>query len=387
MSKRPYKKVKLTDSTDQPNDDESIVEEIAKVTNRPRQIIRSHIDKDLLKNMNPAQVRYVSKAIRGLSKMSWVDYLNFILHPIASPRKVRMPGIIQGPLGTQVRCFKHFITHTTVNSIWDTMFCWSPGQVHFSAATGSTANTFDNGKVLSCNFMIGQINDTTTPVGTLNQDDYTKWTVTDVRKYWPDNMATYFQQYRLLAAECRINAIQPEISGTGRVVSSMTLRNNDAVQIWPTNTATFVGTNPSKNNTIKRSLDDLFDNRIVHDSNIMDGLRMVYIPGDVSVQDWINIDASSTADKYHGQYTRYDYNGIIRGLPNNTKIEAYMVYYYEFQVQEDMAEVMWNPDAEIGGSRSTVTGTIEDVLSSLQGIENMAPKIFSLEGNLYFFLI
>lgn len=366
MSKRPFKKFKGENSSRPTYDD--YLEPLAEITNRSKSALRKYFSPEDVRGLTADQLRYLVKQLKNMSRNTWVDYLHFLLHPITSPRKVRIPGFISNPLGTEIRCFKNLLTFTTVAGTYDTKFCWSPGIWDFSKTSAT--------KLQTNSFSIGQQRQPftgTNGVPTLNDYAYQPMGV-----YWPDAVNTYFTNSRLLASECRINVIMNTLSAQGRVViSPVYVTNRQPFLAAASNLVDPAYINDPALSFVDKDIDDIFDNKIVHDAPVVEGARMVYLPVGQDNTDWVGIKSPSNGTTNDPMYNRMDYSGIFRGLPTGTKIEVYIVSYFEFTVNEKYYEIVASSENERPG---VTLGTMNEVMASLQDMESIVPETMKYRG-------
>lgn len=345
MSK-PYKKVKASlETTDER------IDLLARTIRRPPKIIEKYIKSGAFGSITPEQIRTMQKMIENLSESAWIDYVYFLLNPIRSPRKVKIPGFITNPIGSVVREFKGFMSFTTTNTPLDVSMVWAPGLVYFDGTDATSTNSL----------LFGQKTANVTP------DVDTNWTTYALGPYWPSGVSTFFTEYRLLAAELRVNCIESTLAAQGRVVSAPSY--NSGNENRPGITIRSGGPNSS---VLNKSINELFDSKIVRDKEMVDGLRLVYLPAQPESGDFIQTNHSSNNYPNTGQNSRIDYNAIIRGLPPNTKVEAYVVYYYEFQVNQKQHELINDPTTDnikpTKGNYNEVLGALSEHLSIFNSI-------------------
>ena len=197
--KRSYKKLKTEEVITDGDKDKYYT--LAKHVRRAPSIVRKYVREGEFKNLSDEQLKAMSKMLKSMDQSTWVDYVYFLLNPIKSPRKVKVPGLISNPLGTCVREFKSFVSYASVNTS-DIYFIFTPGSYCFNSGDYNTAGSYPG----ATQFLIAQ------KTGTASPDVDANYTPTAMPMPWPANTSTFFTDSRLLAAELKVNVIESTLT-------------------------------------------------------------------------------------------------------------------------------------------------------------------------------
>lgn len=262
--------------------------------------------------INYDQLEVLVNNIKGVKELNWKHYLMFLLYPSEFPIKVRPPGVMPIPTGTEIRQIRHYAstTITADNNVFKMRFdpLMAGGSVEYArygqglhAASSNLTNPF------------------------------------------PTNWDTIFNAHRIIAAECKVNIIQSFEESRGKIICSPSGIASGAITA-----AEFDATN----------VGNIWDNQFVVETDAVDGCRMIFLPmeernlffgklGD----DWSVLGAPG--------YTRMVWDLIARGLKTGSQIELFFSFYVEAIVSDDYMEIVSTPDSKCPGT----SGNISDVIN------------------------
>jgi hypothetical protein len=341
-----------------------------------------------LESIGPSDVA-IAKAVMNMTarvkKDTYMDYAHFLLQPDAYPKKVRVPGMLQNPVGTEIRNFRNFHQIRVLDTTGDIVFMFSPGAYSFGKEEIRGTADARIRPPISCwkAGWVSDVNSKTDPVWTYDHMGY---------DFNDRGLGDYFVSGRLLAAQLTINVIMSK-TASGRIVASPFYNNDSFTQEnWYPNLEQWdavakmwkisKGTDPTKpgndqekiffketaDKTVKdTNIGTVMDNKIIYDSPVEAGIQMVYIPVDQPNYDFMATnDGVYSVDENRPHKNRMDYIGIIRGLPTGSRVEVFLSGYFEFNVRDTMFELFASP-YDISNYTTGSTQDLNDAINSLRG--------------------
>ena len=279
--------------------------------------IANDLAKTLAKSgVNYEQLEILIENIKGVKNINWKHYLMFLLYPSDFPIKVRPPGIMPLPTGTEIRQIRDYrsVTISADNNIFKLRY--DP-----LMAGGSLEYAY------------------------YSQGLYAAGTSLTNATLFPANWGTVFTAHRLIAAECRIQVIQSLEESRGRIITSPSGISSGAIT-----EAEFNGT----------TVGNIWDNQFVVEGEAIDGCRMIFLPAEEKNLNFARMtDDWSTAAQ--PGYTRLIWDCIIRGLKAGATIELFFTFYFEGIVSDDYMELVSSPDSNC---RPNTKGNISDVINT-----------------------